>query len=375
MTPLPDGAVGVLAIAPATTVACAVLVALTGVRRGHDLGARRAWGARCARCGIAAGAVSLAATVATLASSPGYGELAGVIGLAECAALLLLVAVAARWAPARQAVASVSVAGLAVAVCVLRFLPPDSLVAAVGACALWSAGPLVAVVVGGYPRLAESRRIRSVAAAQHAQRVTLSRELHDFVAHDVSGIVALAQAARFVAGSDPARALEALARIEAAGLQALSTMDRTVHLLRHLTGEPGPPAAAPGLADLPALLARFDDTVRVEADLDPHLVDVVPPEVGATAYRLVTEALTNVHRHAPTATAVQVSLRRAPGPALAVTVTNDGPAGRRVPRPVPGGTSGLADLRDRVHALGGSLSAGAHGDGWRVAALLALEPS
>ncbi|SIN13253.1 sensor histidine kinase [Micromonospora cremea] len=361
----PDNAIGVLAILPAVTAGCAVLGVVVGWRR------RRVW---CGWSGITAGAVSLAATVATIASPPAYGEVAGVVGLAECAALLLLVVAATRWASPRQAIAAVSVAALAVAVCVLRFLPSDSLLDAVGACALWSAGPLAAVVIGGYPRLAELRRIRSVAAAQHAQRVTLSRELHDFVAHDVSGIVALAQAARFVADSDPGRALEALARIEAAGLQALNTMDRTVHMLRHLTGEPGATTTAlTGLADLPALLARFDDTVRVEADLDPDLVAVVPPEVGATAYRLVTEALTNVRRHAPTATAVRASLRRAPGPALAVTITNDGPAGRRPPRPIPGGRSGLADLRDRIHVLGGSLSAGAHGDGWRVAALLPLE--
>ncbi len=365
MTPLPDNAIGALAVVPAVTAGCAVLAAVAGRAR------RRVC---CAWCAVTAGAVSVAATVATIASPPGYGEIAGVIGLAECAALLLLIVAATRWAPPRQAVAAVSVAALAVAVCVLRFLPSDSLLDAVGACALWSAGPLAAVVIGGYPRLAEARRLRSVAAAQHAQRVTLSRELHDFVAHDVSGIVALAQAAQFVAGADPGRALEALARIEAAGLQALSTMDRTVRMLRHLSGEPDATAVAlPGLADLPALLARFDDTVRVEADLDPDLMAVVPPEVGATAYRLVTEALTNVRRHAPTATVVRVSLRRTPGPALAVTITNDGPAARRSPRPTPGGTSGLADLRDRIHVLGGCLSAGAHGDGWRVAALLSLE--
>jgi signal transduction histidine kinase len=363
--PQPSNAIGALAIVPAVTAGCAVVAVLIGWPR------RRDW---CVWPVVMAGAVSLAATVATIASPPDYGEVAGVVGLAECSALLVLVVVATRWAPPRRAIAVVTVPALAVAMCVLRFLSSDSLLDAVGACAMWSAGPLAAVLIGGYPRLAELRRVRSVAAAQHAQRITLSRELHDFVAHDVSGIVALAQAARFVADSDPGRAVEALTRIEAAGLQALKTMDRTVRMLRDLTDEPGAtPAALPGLVDLPALLARFDNPVPVEADLDPDLVAIVPPEVGATAYRLVTEALTNVRRHAPTATAVRASLRRAPGPALAVTITNDGPAGHRSPQPIPGGMSGLADLRDRIHVLGGSLSAGAHGDGWRVAAVLPLE--
>ena len=133
----------------------------------------------------------------------------------------------------------------------LRFLPSDSPLDAVGACALWAGGPAVAVVIGGYPRLAEFRRRDSVAAERRAQRLALARDLHDFVAHDVSGIVALAQAARFVAGADPARALDALARVEAAGLRALDTMDRTVAMLGDLAG---PPGAEPGLGDLPALL-------------------------------------------------------------------------------------------------------------------------
>ncbi|MET8090852.1 histidine kinase [Micromonospora sp. NPDC005220] len=364
MTYPPDDAIGALAIVPALTAGGAVLTAVVGWRRRGVLSARG---------GIAAGVVSLVATAGMVTTRPDYGALAGVVGLAECAALLLLVAAATRWATPRQAIPGVVVAALAVAVCVLRFLPSDSLLDAVGACALWSIGPLAAVVVGGYARLAEDRRIRSVAAAQHAQRVALSRELHDFVAHDVSGIVALAQAARFVADTDPGRALEALARIEAAGLQALQTMDRTVHMLRHLSDQPDAPAAAtPGLADLPALLTRFNDTVRVDADLDPDLVAVVPPEVGATAFRLVTEALTNVRRHAPTATTVEATVRRTSGSALAVTVTNDGPAHRQPARPMPGSASGLADLQERINLLGGSLSAGAYGDGWRVAAVLPL---
>jgi len=325
----------------------------------------------------AAGLVSLAATATTLPRGLGDDKVAGVCGLAECAALLLLTVAVTRWAPRRQGVAAVLAAGAAVSVCLLRFLPSRTPLDVVGACALWSAGPVAAVVVGGYPRLAEQRRQRSVAAAQQAQRLALARDLHDFVAHDISGIVAQAQAARFVADTDPQQALTALERIETAGLQALAAMDRAVHML-HATpaeGRDTKPAPLPGLADLPVLVERFAAAgpARVHFDLDQDLVLVAPREVGTTLYRVVTEALTNIRRHAPTATAVRACVHRAPGPAVAVSITNNGPPGRSHPRPLrtgqPGGF-GLAGLREQVHALGGTLTAGPYADGWRVMASL-----
>jgi signal transduction histidine kinase len=290
---------------------------------------------------------------------PGYGEAAGNLGLVECALLLVTVGVAVRWAPPRQALLAAVTGGLAVSVCVLRFLPTHNAFEVVGACALWGLGPLVAVVVGGYPRLAEARRERSVASARRDQRLALARDLHDFVAHDVSGIVVQAQSARFVGGTDPDRLLEALARIEAAGLQALAVMDRTVHMLDSPAGTP------PGLDELPAQLARFG---RVTADIEPDLA--VPREVGATAYRVVTEALTNVRRHATGASSVHVCVRLTGESALTVSVTDDGgtPSRRRT-----GGGTGLAGLRERVRLLGGELDAGPHGGGWRVMASLPLE--
>ncbi|MEU0561008.1 histidine kinase [Dactylosporangium sp. NPDC006015] len=351
-------AIGALAVVPAAAAGGAVVVAAVVAATGRP--DRRVWPARLA---VAAGAVSLAATGRMAVAPPDYGDAAGWAGIGECGALLALVVAATRWAPRRAAAAGVGVAGLAVAVCVLRFLPSDSLLDAVGACALWAGGPAVAVVIGGYPRLAEARRRDSVARERRSQRLALARDLHDFVAHDVSGIVALAQAARFVAGTDPARALDALARVEAAGLRALDTMDRTVAMLGDLAG---PPGAAPGLGDLPDLLRRFDGPARVESDVAAP--EGVPAEVGTTAYRLVREALTNVRRHAPAATAVRVVVARTQD-ALAVTVTNDAtPGGART----PGNGTGLADLRHRAHLLGGTLQAGPSGDGWRVAAVLPL---
>jgi signal transduction histidine kinase len=343
--------VGPWAVGPVVvTVGCVVVVAVLGRRRA-------AWPA-----GVAA-AFSLLTTAASLWLRPHYAEIAGTVAFAECAALAVLTAVVARWSPRRAAPAVAAACWLAAALCVLRFLPDVSVVATVGACALWGAGPAVAVVVGGYPRLSEERRIQAVAAARRAQQVALARDIHDFVAHDVSGIVVQAQSARF--SGDPVELMRALERIEAAGLQALAVLDRTVHTLR----ADGVPL---GLADLPALVDRFEGTAR----LDLAELSDVPRDVGATAYRVVSESLTNVRRHAA-AESVHVSVRLSAGPALTVTVINERPGARRPPRSRAGGGggSGLAALRERVDLLGGTFAAGPHRGGWRVAAVLPWRPA
>ncbi|GIJ43412.1 hypothetical protein Val02_02980 [Virgisporangium aliadipatigenens] len=342
---------GPLALGP-LAVAFAALLALP------FLGRRRAyWPA-----GLAA-AVSLLATAASLRLRPHYAELAGTLAIVECGALTLLTAVVARWSPRRAAVLVAAACWLAAALSVLRFLPDVSVIETVGACAVWGAGPAVAVVVGGYPRRSEERRIGAVAAARRAEQVALARDIHDFVAHDVSGIVVQAQSARF--SGDPAELARALERIEAAGLQALAVLDRTVHALRA-------DDAPLGLADLPALVERFEGT----AHLDLPEVSDVPRDVGATAYRVVSESLTNVRRHALSAPSVRVTVRRSAGPALNVTVVNERPGARRpLLARAGGGGSGLAALRERVGLLGGTFAAGPHRGGWRVAAVLPWGPA
>jgi signal transduction histidine kinase len=81
--------------------------------------------------------------------------------------------------------------------------------------------------------------------------------------------------------------------------------------------------------------------------------------VDLTAYRIVQESLTNVLRHAGTATAaVEITLtaNTPTGKALTVSITDTGRGGHP-PTPAPAG-HGLAGMRERVSALGGSLTAG-----------------
>ncbi|MEU8782199.1 histidine kinase [Streptomyces sp. NPDC048637] len=365
--------------------------------------------ARLARPLTLVGCLSLMTTVTSDPPSTPWGA---VWRPAEMAVLLMLLAVVARWAPRRQAVTAGVVAGLAVATWTVPLVPAPSLLPLAGAVAFWTLPVLGAAVVGGYPRLVENRRRRLVVETRRSQQLELARDLHDFVAHDISGIVAQAQAARFVAAADPGQALPALERIERAGLNALASMDRTVRMLHEAQGNgitrtdaPGPAAAPaaqeaptpkspppdpsprpeplPGVDQLPALIERFTSAGATEARLamPSATPGTLSRETSSTAYRMVVEALTNVRRHAPGAARVEVtltpvvrSLAAHPVPAVEIQVANDaGTAATtalRARRERDGhGGRGLTALRARVQATGGTLSYGPHGGGWRVLAV------
>ncbi|MEV4377873.1 histidine kinase [Streptosporangium sp. NPDC049644] len=267
---------------------------------------------------------------------------------------------------------------------------------------------LVAGVAGIalYLRSLDDRRVRAVARARRAQRLDVARDLHDFVAHEVTGIVLEAQAAQ-LADQDPEGARALAVRIEEAGLRALASMDHMVSALRdpdeRASAEP-PPTRVYGLADLPDLVGRFSATGGIPAELqraeepadDPNgerpekSAGTLPREIESTAYAVVLEALTNVRRHASSATRVLVSTVRTADPALEVSVVDDGVAGAGVlavwrggaggdrrDRPQaltgedrPGGGTGLIGLAERVEAIGGTLTTGRHGKGWQVRAVL-----
>ena len=166
---------------------------------------------------------------------------------------------------------------------------------------------------------------------------------------------------------------DTVAAIEAAGTEALQAMRRMVGVLR---GQESEGARTPGaaLADVPALVERFDPEERlVTLTIEPGLEHaVLPAGVAVTGYRIIQEALTNVRRHAPDATVVEVDLRVREG-ALLVTVRNDGSGNR--PAPLGGvGGFGLAGMAERTSALGGELVAGPAGPGvWEVSAKLPLK--
>lgn len=330
---------------------------------------------RLARPTAACALLSLLTTVAGTAHSGSY------VKLVEATLLLLLIVAVARWSPVRELRIAAPLAALAVAAWPAPLVNGNFLERA-GAASFWLLPALAAAAIGGYPRRVEQRRRTAVIEARRAQRLQLSRDLHDFVAHDVSGIVVQAQAARFLAPTDPGQAVLALERIEKAGLNALEAMDRTMHML---DGGQEPASTShhpPGISQLTTLLDDFTALSGTETrlHLPPSAADaftLAAPEAGALAYRIVAEALTNVHRHAQRTPGVEVRFTQIPT-GVELRVTNERP---RTPASHPRrptalrrrGGRGLAALTDDVRARGGTLTAGPHDEGgWCLTAVLPL---
>lgn len=316
---------------------------------------------------VAASAVSWALTLGLLFVSEGAPSSWGVL---ESASLLLLLARTARHAAPRSAVVLCVALGSATIAAPLRLRGGIGydvlswaflLTFAVGA----------AVGLGCHLRSLDRRRTQAVLEVRQSERLALARDLHDSVAHHATGIVVQAQAARTVRESAPEQVEPLLEAIEQAGVETLESMRRLVRVMREEEG----PAVLPGevFAVLRDMIADYNRdggpacTLRVPSEVRGAQL---APEVNATAQRAVQEALTNVRRHAPTAPSVTVEAAPSDGK-LWLQVGNspaDGPGNG----PVGGrGGLGLIGLRERVEAVGGTLSAGPDSDGgWRLAVLL-----
>ncbi|MEV4221893.1 histidine kinase [Nonomuraea sp. NPDC049725] len=168
-------------------------------------------------------------------------------GPAMALGLSVLVGSAVRVLPVRQA-AAVAGGGLAVAACTLLTARPSAALPPVLALNLgaWLAGAATGLAV----RLLHARRHARAEDVRRHERLRLARELHDVVAHHVTGIVLQAQAAQVLARKQPDRVSGSLTGIESAGSDALAATRRLVGLLR----EPTPPPRE----SLTDLVGRYD---------------------------------------------------------------------------------------------------------------------
>ncbi|MFE9693597.1 sensor histidine kinase [Micromonospora sp. NPDC005806] len=338
----------------------AVAVAVVWLRR-HPSGSTRL-----SRWALVLAAASLAVTglVRLVDESVAFETRAW--GLAETTGLLGLLYVVARRAAARSAPWAVLALGAALILLPFRSGTDPAFVIFGLLLAMAGAG---AVTAGTYLRMLDNDRRRALAEVRTEQRAEFARDLHDFIAHHVTGIIVRAQGARYVAEQDPGQATTALEQIERAAAETMASMRRMVRVLR----EPDAPLAPlAGATDLGPLLAGFNESGPPQARLhvDGEL-DGLPVEVSTSAYRVAMEALTNARRHAAGATAVEVSLRRTPE-WLFVRVADDGAPPRHAGGWEHSGT-GLLGLAERVGAVGGWITAGPGVDrGWLVDAALPL---
>jgi signal transduction histidine kinase len=198
----------------------------------------------------------------------------------------------------------------------------------------------------------EQERRSRVAAGEERSR--MARELHDVIAHCLSVMIVQAGGARTVAASDPEQAGTALRAVEGAGREALGDLRRLVGTLRR--GDEPAGASGPGLGDVETLAGRAR---AAGLDVGVHLsgpVASLDPAVGAMAYRVVQEALTNCIKHAGPARA-DVSARVGEAH-LEIAVTDTGRGGAGLGSTAPGSGQGLIGMGERVSSLGGELRAG-----------------
>ncbi len=337
------------------------------------------------------------------------------------------------------------------------FLPNGSLVS-VALCVIiaWFTGYIVRQRRRYAVRLQDEAASKAVAE----ERLRIARELHDVVAHSMSVIAVQAGYGQYVIDTQPADARNALGAIQATSREALDEMRRMLGALRQADetdqrdqamrgaddespassgsrasggrppagGAPGAPDSevagvsgsaplfpAPGLADLDRLLSRTASAgVRVDVTRCGPPREL-PASIDLSAYRIVQEALTNVVKHARTAScrvligygqdelilevtdngaglpemaSAGISHHGSPlalagafaadagleasGPTLLAT---SGRPGWHPPGDLPGG-HGIIGMRERVSLLGGEFSAGPlPGYGFQVSAHIPLPPA
>jgi signal transduction histidine kinase len=229
--------------------------------------------------------------------------------------------------------------------------------------------------------LNETRAAQAQAAAL-AERQRLAREMHDVLAHSLSGLVLNLEGARLLAARDPADpgVADAIGRAQRLAKTGLEEARRAIGMLR---GD-----ALPGPERLTELAAAFqDDTGIACACAIEGDERELGPDGRLTLYRVAQEALTNIRKHADPQ---RVELRLAYGESgTELTVDDHGRSGDGSGGAaggssggsggVAGGSSGgsggaaggfgygLTGMRERAELLGGTLTAGPTADGFRVA--------
>ncbi|MFI9762889.1 sensor histidine kinase [Streptomyces sp. NPDC051963] len=284
------------------------------------------------------------------------------------------------------------------------FVPFASISASLGV----TAPPLLlGLYVGARRRLMESLRERADSLerelqllaeraeeraewARNEERTRIAREMHDVVAHRVSLMVVHAAALQAVARKDPEKAVRNAALVGDMGRQALTELREMLGVLRSGDAverrERGVPLAAVGAAAAAAASRAADEEGPCLSELDELIgqsaaagmaVDLsvegdsrlYAPEVEQTAYRVVQEALTNVHKHAAGAkTYVRLAHRVSE---IAMQVENEPPPEAASSARLPSGGNGLVGMKERVSALGGVFVSGpTDAGGFRVSAVI-----
>jgi two-component system NarL family sensor kinase len=201
-------------------------------------------------------------------------------------------------------------------------------------------------------------------AAREEERRRLRRDLHDGLGPILTAVTLKADAARSTLHAAPGQARELLAELRGDANQAIGDLRRVIYDLR--------PAALDELGLLGALGQQVDRFTRQGLSVSLHVpptLPVLPAAVEVAAYRIITEALTNIARHAH---AQHASIVVAIDGELCLEVHDDGATGTTNGDGWRPGV-GLMSMTERVAEVGGTLKAGPSPTGGRVSARLPLE--
>ena len=230
----------------------------------------------------------------------------------------------------------------------------------------------IALLIGARTEL--SKKLTELAASRdrehrfHAdavraeERARLAREMHDVVSHQIT-LIAM-QAGALQAQSTDTQAVQTAQVIRQLSTRTLEELRSLVSVLRSGSEDDGP---RHGIEELHGLIRSSDVSAHLTVEQIP---DTLPNQVSAAAYRTVQECLTNVHKHAPGATA---TIRiRGEHDALKVEILND--RGHQTGTALPSGGHGLTGLAERARLLGGSFETTDTEDGgFRVRARYPLD--
>ena len=207
----------------------------------------------------------------------------------------------------------------------------------------------------------EDAREKQLRAAAVMERGRIAGELHDVLAHSLSGAAIQLQGAR------------KLAEREQASPQVRGAIDRAGELVRNGLANARQAVGAlrgeelPSVAQLESLVATFRNDMHADVTLEVEgTARTLPAEASLALYRGAQEALTNAARYAPGAATTVVLQYGSGHTTLTVEDRLAGPKLQTAGLDNVGGGNGLIGMRERLEQAGGTMQAGPTETGWRV---------
>ncbi|WP_182906291.1 sensor histidine kinase [Microbispora sp. H13382] len=225
---------------------------------------------------------------------------------------------------------------------------------------------LAALVAAGLAYATSLRRRDLLREAEYRaraaeERLSVAREVHDIVAHTLAVVGVHLNVAADTLREEPAEAAAALGLAQDVRNRAMKDLNALIAVLREGPAgtEPQPDASSIGVLVADARAAGLDVTLHEHGDLS-----TIPATASVAVHRIVQEALANTLRHSG-ATMAEVTVGRHPR-SITVEIADNGKGD-----PSGGGVTegnGLTGMRERIRALGGTLTAGPAPRGFAVRA-------